>query len=75
MCFIGVFVFVDVAEAAAVAAFADTSVPLETSEDTTAIDMSKVTSLFIKEIKEWYIFYFDVIVHIDPIDLYSLYDS
>lgn len=52
MCFIGVFVFVDVAEAAAVAAFADASVPLETSEDTTAIDMSKVTSLFIKDIKE-----------------------
>ena len=56
MCFIGVFVFVDVAEAAAVAAFTDAIVPLETSEDTIAIDMSKVTSLFIKEVKEYYVF-------------------
>ena len=55
MCFIGVFVFVDVA-GAAVAAFTDASVPLETSDDTTAIDMSKDTSLFIKEVKEYYVF-------------------
>ena len=56
MCFIGVFVFVDVAVAVAVAAFTDASVPLDTSENTTAIDMSKVTSLFIREVKEYYVF-------------------
>jgi hypothetical protein len=50
MCFIGVFVFVDVVEAAAVAAFTDASVPLETSENITAIDSSKVTGLFIARI-------------------------
>ena len=50
MCFMGVFVFVDGAESTAVAAFTDASVPLERSEDTTAIDMSKVTSLFIVRI-------------------------
>lgn len=55
MCFIGVFVFVDVADAAAVAAFTDASVPLETSENTTAIDMSKVTSLFIREVKRYHV--------------------
>lgn len=53
MCLIGVLVFVDVAEAAA---FTDASVPLETSDDTTAINMSKDTSLIIKEVKECYVF-------------------
>jgi hypothetical protein len=48
MCFIGVFVFVDVVEAAA---FTDASVLLETSNDTSAINMSKDTSLIIKDVK------------------------
>lgn len=56
MCFIGVFVVVDVAEGAAVAAFTDASVPLDKSENTTAIDTSKVTSLFIREVKDYYVF-------------------
>jgi hypothetical protein len=50
ICFIGVFVFVDIAEAAAVAVFTDTSVDLEKGEDTTAIDMSKITNLLIARI-------------------------
>jgi hypothetical protein len=39
--------------------------------DTTAMDKPKVSTRFIKEIRNLMLFYIDTIVHLDILDLYS----
>jgi hypothetical protein len=70
----GVFVFVDVAEPATMVALTDAIVLPKISADTTAMDKTKVSTRFIKQIIILMLFYIDTIVHVNMIDLCSSYN-